>query len=32
MCEKTGIELGLALAASPLGNLAAERKLTDQKS
>jgi hypothetical protein len=25
MCEKAGLELGLALAAGPLGNLAAEK-------
>ncbi len=32
MCEKSGLELGLAIAAGPLGNLAAKRKLTGQKS
>jgi hypothetical protein len=31
-CEKSGLELGLAFAVNPLGNLAAERKLTSQKS
>ncbi len=25
MCKKSGLELGLALAAGPLGNLAAEK-------
>ncbi len=30
-CEKSGLELGLTLAAGPLGNLAAERKMTGQK-
>jgi hypothetical protein len=32
MCEKSGLELSLALAARPLGSLAAERKLTGQNS